>query len=65
MRTAVWAPGIAVDVVTDPDSIAVFPKITSEQVTGFALSESRTVLTGGVGGMIRLARTNPRNIPRP
>jgi pyruvate dehydrogenase (quinone) len=54
-----------VDVVTDPNALAVPPKITSEQVTGFALSASRTVLSGGVGRMIHLARTNLRNIPRP
>ncbi|MEY9934106.1 pyruvate dehydrogenase (quinone) [Catenulispora sp. GP43] len=54
-----------VDVVTDPAALAVPPKITSEQVTGFALSASRTVLSGGVGRMIHLARTNLRNIPRP
>jgi pyruvate dehydrogenase (quinone) len=54
-----------VDVVTDPSALAVPPKITSEQVTGFALSASRTVLTGGVGRMIQLARANLRNVPRP
>ncbi|GAA4623751.1 pyruvate dehydrogenase [Actinoallomurus vinaceus] len=54
-----------VDVVTDPGALAVPPKITLEQVTGFALSASRTVLTGGVGRMIHLARANLRNIPRP
>jgi pyruvate dehydrogenase (quinone) len=54
-----------VDVVTDPNALAVPPKITSEQVTGFALSASRTVLSGGVGRMIHLARTNLRNLPRP
>ncbi|WP_406433423.1 pyruvate dehydrogenase [Streptomyces sp. NBC_01589] len=54
-----------VDVVTDADALAVPPKITSRQVTGFALSASRTVLTGGVGRMLHLARTNLRNVPRP
>ncbi|MFF4838327.1 pyruvate dehydrogenase [Streptomyces sp. NPDC001315] len=54
-----------VDVVTDPDALAIPPKITSHQVTGFALSASRTVLTGGVGRMLHLARTNLRNVPRP
>ncbi|MGP4043154.1 pyruvate dehydrogenase [Streptomyces sp. 2A115] len=54
-----------VDVVTDPNALAVPPKITSEQLTGFALSASRTVLTGGVGRMIQLARANLRNVPRP
>ncbi|MFI6931892.1 pyruvate dehydrogenase [Streptomyces sp. NPDC050287] len=54
-----------VDIVTDPNSLAIPPKITAEQVTGFALSASRAVLTGGVGRMIHLARTNLRNVPRP
>ncbi|CAM5240651.1 pyruvate dehydrogenase [Streptomyces canarius] len=54
-----------VDVVTDPAALAVPPKITTEQLTGFALSASRTVLSGGVGRMLHLARTNLRNIPRP
>ncbi|WP_225823510.1 pyruvate dehydrogenase [Streptomyces naphthomycinicus] len=54
-----------VDVVTDPDALAVPPKITAEQLSGFALSASRTVLSGGVGRMVHLARANLRNIPRP
>jgi pyruvate dehydrogenase (quinone) len=54
-----------VDVVTDPAALAVPPKITAEQISGFALSASRTVLTGGVGRMVHLARANLRNIPRP
>jgi pyruvate dehydrogenase (quinone) len=54
-----------VDVVTDPAALAVPPKITAEQISGFALSASRTVLTGGVGRMVNLARANLRNIPRP
>ncbi|WP_030984256.1 pyruvate dehydrogenase [Streptomyces sp. NRRL WC-3744] len=54
-----------VDVVTDPAALAVPPKITTEQLTGFALSASRTVLSGGVGRMVHLARANLRNIPRP
>jgi hypothetical protein len=54
-----------VDVVTDPAALAIRPRITPEQVTGFALSASRTVLSGGVGRMVHLARANLRNIPRP
>ncbi|TWV44416.1 pyruvate dehydrogenase [Streptomyces misionensis] len=54
-----------VDVVTDPNALALPPKITTEQVTGFALSAGRAVLTGGVGRMIDLARANLRNVPRP
>ncbi|MFF9018886.1 pyruvate dehydrogenase [Streptomyces eurythermus] len=54
-----------VDVVTDPDALAIPPRTTAEQVSGFALSAGRSVLTGGVGRMIHLARTNLRNIPHP
>ncbi|PRW62894.1 pyruvate dehydrogenase [Actinopolyspora mortivallis] len=57
-------PGPAVvDVVTDPNALSLPPHITGAQVKGFALAVSRTVLSGGVGKMIRLARSNLRNIP--
>ena len=39
------------------------PHITGEQVKGFALAASKTVLSGGVGQMLDLARTNLRNFP--
>jgi pyruvate dehydrogenase (quinone) len=54
-----------IDVVTDPDALSMPPKITTEQITGFALSASRMILNGGVGRMAHLARANLRNIPRP
>jgi len=53
-----------VDVVTDPNALSLPPHITGAQVRGFALAATRTVLDGGVGKMIELARTNLRNIPR-
>ncbi|WP_016699505.1 pyruvate dehydrogenase [Actinoalloteichus spitiensis] len=66
LREAFDRPGPAVvDVVTDPNALSMPPKITAEQVSGFALSMGRTVLAGGVGRMIQLARSNLRNIPRP
>jgi hypothetical protein len=34
-------------------------------VRGFTLGIGRTVLAGGVGKMVGLARSNLRNIPRP
>jgi pyruvate dehydrogenase (quinone) len=59
-------PGPAlVELVTDPNALSIPPKITSEQVRGFALAAGRTVLDGGVGRMIEMARSNLRNIPRP
>ena len=54
-----------VDVVTDPNALSIPPKITGEQVRGFALSASKMVLDGGVGKMVQLARSNLRNMPRP
>ncbi|MFF5208384.1 pyruvate dehydrogenase [Streptosporangium sp. NPDC000396] len=54
-----------VNVVTDPDALSIPPRITREQVKGFALAAGKVVLTGGVGRMINLARANLRNIPRP
>ncbi|MDH6142324.1 pyruvate dehydrogenase (quinone) [Kitasatospora sp. GP30] len=64
LREALRHPGPAlVDVVTDPNALSIPPRITSEQLTGFALSAGRTVLNGGVGRMVQLARANLRNIP--
>ncbi|EHR61893.1 pyruvate dehydrogenase [Saccharomonospora cyanea] len=53
------------DVVTDPNALSIPPRITGQQLTGFALATSKMVLQGGVGRMIQLARSNLRNIPRP
>ncbi|MFF2039431.1 pyruvate dehydrogenase [Kitasatospora sp. NPDC058170] len=63
---ALERPGPAlVDVVTDPNALSIPPHITAAQLKGFALAAGRTVLSGGVGRMIDLARSNLRNIPRP
>jgi len=51
------------DVVTDPDALEMPPHITAEEVKGFALSTGKTVLAGGVGSMLHVARSNLRNIP--
>jgi pyruvate dehydrogenase (quinone) len=59
-------PGPAlVELVTDPHALSVPPKITVEMVHGFALAAGKTVLAGGVGAMVEMARSNLRNIPRP
>lgn len=52
------------DVVTDPNALSMPPNITASQVKGFALAASRTVLSGGVGKMLQLAKSNLRNVPR-
>ena len=54
-----------IDIVTDPNALSLPPKITREQVSGFALSAGKTVLAGGVGRMVQMARSNLRNVPRP
>ncbi|AZS84298.1 pyruvate dehydrogenase [Streptomyces griseoviridis] len=54
-----------VDIVTDPNALSIPPKISSDMVTGFALSASKIVLDGGVGRMLQMARSNIRNVPRP
>jgi pyruvate dehydrogenase (quinone) len=53
------------DVVTDPNALSIPPNITAAQVKGFALAASKTVLSGGVGKMLQLAKSNLRNVPRP
>jgi pyruvate dehydrogenase (quinone) len=59
-------PGPAlVELVTDPNALSIPPHVSGAQVRGFALAAGRTVLAGGVGKMIDMARSNLRNIPRP
>lgn len=66
LRAALDHPGPSlVDVRTDPNVLSIPPRVTAEQVRGFALAATRTVLDGGVGRMIELARSNLRSIPRP
>ncbi|NKY52962.1 pyruvate dehydrogenase [Nocardia vermiculata] len=65
LTEALAHPGPAlVDLVTDPDALSLPPHITAAQVRGFALAASKIVLTGGVGRMIDMARSNLRNVPR-
>lgn len=66
LTEALRAPGAAlVELITDPNALSVPSHITFGQVKGFALAAGRTVLDGGVGTMLDLARANLRNIPRP
>lgn len=65
LREAFSYPGpVLVDVVTDPNALSIPPEISLEQVTGFSKAAIATVLEGGVGKMVTLARSNVRNIPR-
>jgi pyruvate dehydrogenase (quinone) len=66
LTEALAHPGPAlIDLVTDPYALSIPPNITAAQVKGFALAAGKTVLDGGVGKMLELARSNVRNIPRP
>ena len=51
-----------VDVVTDPNALSVPPHVSLQQIRGFATAASKTVLTGGVGKMLGMARSNLRNL---
>lgn len=53
-----------VDVVTDPNALSMPPKITGDQVFGFATAMSKIVMNGGAGEVVSMARSNLRNIPR-
>jgi pyruvate dehydrogenase (quinone) len=66
LREALNADGPAVvDVLTDPNALSMPPKITGEQVKGFALAMSRLVLSGEADEVVNMARSNLRNLPRP
>ncbi|PPS87180.1 Pyruvate dehydrogenase [Streptomyces sp. MH60] len=54
-----------VDRVTDANALSIPPHISAAQIKGFAFAAGRTVLDGGVGRMLDLARANLRNVPRP
>lgn len=51
-----------VDVVTDPNALSMPPRVTARQVRGFATAAGKTVLAGGVGKMLDVARSNLRNV---
>ena len=48
-----------IDVVTDPNALSLPPTLTIEQLMGFSKAATRTVLDGGVGQMITMAKSNP------
>jgi pyruvate dehydrogenase (quinone) len=50
-----------VDVVTDPNALSMPPHVSAQQIRGFAMAAGKTVLGGGVGKMVELARSNLRN----
>ncbi|MGO2605541.1 MAG: pyruvate dehydrogenase [Brachybacterium tyrofermentans] len=65
LADALATPGpMLIDVVTDPDALSMPPKITAQQIRGFAQASTKIVLGGGVGKMLDMAATNIRNMPR-
>ena len=63
LSRALAAPGpYLVDVVTDPNALSMPPQVTAQQIRGFATAAAKTVLAGGVGKMLDMARSNLRNI---
>ncbi|WIM67449.1 pyruvate dehydrogenase [Corynebacterium breve] len=63
IKLALAHPGPAlVDMVTDPDALSLPPDITWDMMKGFSTSAVKTVLSGGLGNMVELARANVRNI---
>ncbi|MET7641512.1 pyruvate dehydrogenase [Streptomyces sp. NPDC005438] len=66
LREGLASPGPALlEFRTDSDALSIPSHFTFDQVKGFALAAGRTVVAGGVGSMLKLARANLRNIPRP
>ncbi|MGP9538136.1 pyruvate dehydrogenase [Brachybacterium sp. AOP43-C2-M15] len=62
---ALATPGpMLIDVVTDPDALSMPPKISAQQIRGFAQASTKIVLGGGVGRMLDMAASNLRNMPR-
>ncbi len=53
---------VLVDIVTDPDALSMPPNITWDMMKGFTAAATKTVLDGGVGRMVDLARSNLRHI---
>ncbi|WP_210495722.1 pyruvate dehydrogenase [Patulibacter sp. SYSU D01012] len=52
---------VLVDVVTDPNALSMPPHVSTQQIRQFAMAAGKTVLAGGVGKMVDLARANLRN----
>lgn len=65
MEKALATPGpVLIDVVTDPAALSMPPKISPQQIRGFATASTKIVLAGGVGKMLDMASANLRNMPR-
>lgn len=50
------------EVITDPDALSLPPEISWDMLMGFSQAATKTVLGGGVGSMLGLAKANLRHI---
>lgn len=53
------------DVATDPEALSLPPKVTFEQVSGFARTAIKKSLNGHIDEVWEQAKANVRNVPRP
>ena len=53
---------VLVEMITDPDALSLPPNFDWTMIKGFTESAVKTVLDGGIGNMVELARSNLRNI---
>jgi pyruvate dehydrogenase (quinone) len=51
-----------VDVITDRHELSLPPKVTLEQIKGFTLFATRTILSGQGNELVELAKTNLRQL---
>ena len=63
LREAFAHPGPAlVDVRTARQELSLPPKVTYEQIKGFTLYATRTILSGNADEIVQLAHTNLRQL---
>jgi len=51
-----------IDIVTAPQELSMPPKLTFEQIKGFTLYATRTILSGRADEIVELAKTNIRDL---
>ena len=61
-RAVATSGPVLVDLVTDPNALSMPPTLKAQQIRGFAMAAGKSVLAGGVGKMLDLARSNLRNL---
>lgn len=65
LRDALAHDGPAlVEVMTEPQELSIPPKVTLEQMRGFTLYAGRSIFSGNGEEVVRLAKTNLRQLRR-